>query len=332
MRKISKKKQLFVICFAAVWALLNLACGLETGKNKAKDKPVVTTSKPRDIKKPAPKPAIKSKIPQKTKKPAPVFLPQASVTMADGKVYEVADFAFYSHHRDFEGGMYYPKSGSQKWFLYLKQGPIWKTFDFAKVKLITLSKSKSYNWLKINLVNLDGSKLQGLHPLYSYTNNWHKHGHVYLLGNAKVLGRTGNFKCKIEEVFKFERVEEDMENTPPKFKITHNRKEQHQTTITDPEFKLIWERVRPTYLDVYTLKKEMPVTVNNTKIKIKPQEIESVTIPQRRTSLFTVKMKKGETIKIKLPPRIFGKLKNGDILFTYMFEQGRRVVKNIQIK
>lgn len=337
MKKISKKKQGFLICFVFIWALLELACGPEVSKDSEipVEEPAATAAKTQDIKKAPPKSISKIKKPKKVEKPAPVFQPQATITMADGKVYEVADFAFYSRHRDFKGGMYYPKSGKLNWFLYLKQGPIWKTFDFTKVKSITISKSSRYDWLNIRVVMPDGSTLQGTHPLYSYKNTWHKHGHVYLEGKATVLGRTGDFKCKIEEVFSFERLDEGAAEESPKFKITHNKKEKIQTVITNPQFKLIWERVTPTYLDVYKLKTDMPVTVNNTKIKIKPQEMESITVHKGRNTLCTVKMKKGDTVKVQLPPRVFGKLENGDILYTYIIGitgLGRPIVKKINIK
>jgi hypothetical protein len=326
--KITGKKQVFWVCLAIIWVLFALACGQPVSKKKPEKKPTAPAAKTPKVKK---SPVTKIKKPQKVEKPAPVFQPQAIITTADGKVYEVANFAFYSNHRNFKGGFYTPRSGSIKWFLYLKQGPIWKKFDFAKVKSITLSKSKIYNWIKIYLVRLDGTKLQGLHPIYSYKNSWHKHGHVYLTGKAEVLGRIGNFKCKIEEVLSFEKLDADVADAPPKFKIIYNRKEKNETTITNPKFKLTWERVTPTYMDLYRLKTDMPVTVKNTKIKIKPGEIESITVPKKSYSLFSVKMKQGETVKIKLPPRIFGKLENGDILFTYFFEKGKPVVKEIKI-
>jgi len=324
MNKITGKKQLFLLGFAIIWVLLALACGPEISKKK----PTTPATKTKIIKK---SPVTKIKKPKKIEKPAPVFQPQAAITLSDGKVYEVADFAFYSKHRNFGGGFYTPSSGSTKWFLYLKQGPIWKKFDFSKVKSLTLSKSKISNWLKIDLVRLDDTKLQGLHPIYSYKNSWHKHGHVYLTGEAEVLGRVGNFKCKIEDVLIFEKLDVDVTDATPKFKIIHNRKEKNETTMTKPEFKLIWKKVTPTYLDIYKLKSNMPVTVNNTEIKIKPGEIDSIIVPQKSSSMFTVKMKKGETVKIKLPPRVFGKLENGDILFTYIFEKGKPVVTGIQI-
>jgi hypothetical protein len=320
--KITGKKQVFWVCLAIIWVLFSLACGQPVSKKKPGKKPTAPAVKT---------PKVKKSPVTKSKKPAPVFQPQAEITTADGKVYEVADFAFYSKHRSFGGGFYTPSSGSIKWFLYLKQGPIWKKFDFTKVKSITFSKSKISNWLKINLVRLDDTKLQGLHPIYSYKNSWHKHGHVYLTGKAEVLGRIGNFKCKIEEVISFEKLDADVKEAPPKFKIIYNRKEKNETTITNPEFKLTWKKVTPTYLDVYKLKSNMPVTVKNTIIKIKPGEIESITVPQKSSSLFTVKMKTGETVKFELPPRVFGKLENGDILFTDIFEKGKPAVKEIQI-
>ena len=329
MNKITGKKQVFWVCLAIIWVLFALACGPEVSKKKPEKKPTAPAAKTPKVNK---SPVTKIKKPQKVEKPAPVFQPQAEVTMADGKVYEVADFAFYSNHRNFKGGFYTPSSGSLKWFLYLKQGPIWKKFDFAKVKSLTISKTNRVGWLKIDLVQLDGTKLQGLHPFYSYKNIWYKHGQVYLMGKAEVLGRVGNFKCQLASVLSFEKLAADVKEAPLKFKIIHNIKEKIQTIITNPEFKLTWKKVTPTYLDVYKLKSNLPVTINKTEIKIKTGEIESITVPRKSYSLFTVKMKKGETVKIKLPPRVFGKLENGDILFTDIFVKGKPVVKEIGIK
>lgn len=312
MNSKTQKRQVSLIYLVFIWTLLHLACGTGTG----------------DITPGENAPAREPKV--TVKKPVPVFQPQAVITMADGTVYEVADFAFYSNHRDFKVGVYSPDSGSKKWFLYLTQGPIWKKFDVANVKSLTISKSNRVGWLKIDLVQLDGTKLQGLHPFYAYNNLWYKHGVVYLMGKAEALGKTGNFKCQIAGVFSIDKL--DAAEGPPKFKIIHNWKKRIQTTITNPELKLIWENVTPTYLDVYRLRTNMPVTVNNTKVKIKPQEIESITVPQKSSALFTVKMKKGDTVKLKLPPRIFGRLKNGDIIFSNMFGKGKPIIKKIRIK
>ncbi|NIM16156.1 MAG: hypothetical protein GTO45_29485 [Candidatus Aminicenantes bacterium] len=320
MNKITGKKQFLLIGFAFIWALFQLACGPQVNDKK----PVKAKKEPVSI--------TKIKKPRKVEKPAPVFQPQATITMADGKVYEVADFAFYSKHRSFEGGFYTPRSGSTKWFLYLKQGPIWEKIDFARVKSLTISKSSRVGWLKIDLVQLDGTKLKGLHPFYAYKNLWHKHGVVYLIGKAEVLGRPGNFKCQLAGVLSLEKLDAGEKDAPPTFKVIHNIKEKNETIITNPGFKLTWKKVTPTYLDVYKLKTNMPVTVNNTEIKIKPGEIETVTVPQKSSAFFTVKMKQGETVKIKLPPRVFGKLENGDILFTDIFEKGKPVVQEIKIK
>jgi hypothetical protein len=323
MNKITGTKQVFWVCLAIIWVSFLLACGPPVSKKKPEKKPTAPAAKT---------PKVKKSPVTKIKKPAPVFQPQAEITLADGKVHEVADFAFYSNHRNFKGGFYTPKSGSIKWFLYLKQGPIWKKIDLVKVKSLTISKTNRVGWLKIDLARLDGTKLKGLHPFYAYKNLWHKHGEVYLMGKAEVLGRVGNFKSKIASVLSFEKLAADEKEAPLKFKIIHNIKEKIQTTVTNPELKLTWKRVTPTYLDVYKLKSNMPVTINKTEIKIKPGEIESITVPRKSYSLYTVKMKKGETVKIKLPPRVFGKLENGNILFTDIFVKGKPVVKEIRIK
>ena len=317
MNETSKKKQFFWIGFVFIWALFQLACGPQV-RNK---KPVKAKKKP--------VPVTKIKKPRKVEKPVPVFQPQAAITTADGKVYEVADFGFYSNHRSFSGGMYYPTSGTIKWPLYLKQGPTWEKIDFAKVKSMTFSKSKSYKWLQIHLVFIDGNKLQGLHPFKAFGHLWIKQGGINLTGKSEVLGKTGSFKCSIGGIFSIERL--DPGEGPAKFKITHDKKEKKETIITGPQFKITWKKTTPKYLDIYRLKSNMPITVNNTEIRIKPGEIESITVPQKSSALPTVKMKTGETVKFELPPRIFGKLENGDILFTDFFEKGKPVVKEIQI-
>jgi hypothetical protein len=318
MNEISKRKQVFLIGFVIIWALYHLACG-----------PPLRDEKPVKAKK-KPVPVTKSKKTQKVEKPAPVFQPQATITTADGKVYEVADFGFFSNHRSFSGGYYYPKSGTIKWPLYLKQGPTWKKIDFAKVKSMTFSKSKSYKWLQIHVVFIDGNTLQGLHPFKAFGYLWVKQGSINLTGKSEVLGKTGPFKCTIGNIFSIDRL--DPGEGPAKFKITHDKKEKKETIITEPQFKRIWKKTTPKYLDIYRLKSNMPITVNNTEIKIKPEEIESIIMPEKSSELPTVKMKTGETVKFELPPRVFGKLENGDILFTYLFEKGKPVVKELQIK
>ncbi|MCP5047416.1 MAG: hypothetical protein GY940_09615 [bacterium] len=52
--------------------------------------------------------------------------------------------------------------------------------------------------------------------------------------------------------------------------------------------------------------------MNNTDIKIKPQDIESVTVPQNSSSKLTIKMKQGETVKIRgSGPKIDGTQETG---------------------
>jgi len=323
MNKITGKKQLFLLGFVIILMLFALACGPEVSKKK----PTTPAAKTQDIKK---SPVVKSKKPKKVEKPAPVFQPQAAITLADGTVYEVADFAFYSKHRRFSGGMYYPTSGSKKWAMHLKQGPIWKKIDFAKVKSMTLSQRKSHSyWMQVKLVTTDGSTLQGSLPFQAYKNLWYRQGGINLLAKSEVLGRKGSFKCFIADLFRFERLE--TVEGPPKFKIIHGRKEKKETIITEPQFKITWKKATPKHLDVYKLKSNMPITVNNTDIKIKPGEIDSITVPLKSTARFTVKMKTGETVKFKLPPRVYGKLKNGDVIFSKIFVKGKRMVKKIQI-
>jgi hypothetical protein len=327
MNKITGKKQVFWFFLAIIWALFALACGPQVSKKKPEKKPTAPAAKAPKVKK---SPVTKSKKPQKVEKPAPVFQPQAAITMANGKVYEVADFAFYSNHRRFSGAMYYPTSGTIKWPLYLKQGPTWKKFDFARVKSLTTAKRKYYSdMIPTDLLTTDNKKFRGLLPIDAFDKLWYKQGFVHLTGTSEVLGRSGVFKTPIDYVSSFERL--DAAEGQPKFKIIHGRKEKKESIITTPQLKIIQTKTTPKYLDVYKLKTTIPVTVNNTEIKIKPGEIESVTVPRRSNEPFTVKMRQGETAKMKLPPKIFGKLENGDILFTYFFEKGKPTVKKIQI-
>jgi hypothetical protein len=76
----------------------------------------------------------------------------------------------------------------------------------------------------------------------------------------------------------------------------------------------------------------MPIQVQNTEIKVKPKEIDSVTPIPGRTGMFTIKMKKGEEVKAELPARYFGKLANGDILFSEFYKDDRPTIKTIVIK
>jgi hypothetical protein len=321
MRNASLGKRIIIIGFAVVCCFLGSACG---ESNTRKD----TSNKSESGK------AVKHKT-KVVKHAPPAFTPQAEVTTASGEMYQVADFAFYSEHRSFAGGMYYPSSGTKKWSLYVKNGPIWKKIDFDKIKTLMVSRGNS-GWLKINVVQLDGTRLQGLHPQYAYRQTWHKHGGIYLTGKSEVLGRLGDFKCNISELQRIERLlakdtDPTME-TAPKFKITYkDKKESLQTVLMNPQMKRIWKGSKPTYLDVYKLKTDMPIKVNNVEIKIKPREIESVSVPATTSSPSTVKMKSGDVVKVKLPPRVFGRLKNGDILFTRLTSYGKPIIKNIKI-
>ena len=43
-------------------------------------------------------------------------------------------------------------------------------------------------------------------------------------------------------------------------------------------------------------------------------------------------MKQGETVRMKLPPRVYGELENVDIMFTGFHGHGKRVIKQIIIR
>jgi hypothetical protein len=331
MGKITVKKKMFLIGFVFVWAFIEVACGPASQRQKRKETPAKKVVVPK-------KPTVSAvKKHRKKKKPEPVFQAQATITLADGNVYEVGDFAFYSNHRGFGGGFYQPSSGNKKWPFYFNQGALWKKIDFSRVKSLTFSKMKGdYRQLNINMLLLDGTLLKGSHPLNAYNYLWTRYGTVYLAGNSKVLGRIGHFKCELKNVAGFQRVENEpagAPGAPPAFKVIYDDKGKNEVTITEPHLRLIWTRSTPKYLTTFKLKTDMPVTVNNTDIKIKPQEIESVTVPQKSSLAFTVKMKQGETVKIKkLPPRVFGKLENGDVIFTDFFNRGKPVVKEVRLK
>lgn len=274
------------------------------------------------------------------------FKPDAIITMSNGKIYEVEDFAFYSYHGT-SSGFYYPSSGYVDNFYYVKKGPIWKRYDLKKIKSITFLKSTddsdwSWGWLKTNIVMLDGTSLQGLHPIGGYLRTWYPQGVFYLSGESKILNKSAEFKCELENISKIERLDSDSKTL--KFRITYEEK--NQTTIWNAKFELIWENDKPVSLDKYTLEDEMQIEIQKMKVKIKPREIELVKVPQEKFEINTdtlkvlniiVKMKKGQTVKTELPWRIFGKLKNGDILFTEMYycsnypSSCKSVVKSIQI-
>jgi hypothetical protein len=318
-------KHIFIIFLVLVWAFIQSGCGGTSDK----DTPAKRTRKKVTVQK---KPKV---TPAKTfkKKKKPAFVAQAAITMVDGKVYEVGSFAFYSKHRNFGGGFYTPSSGNRKWTFYLNQGALWKKIDFSDVKALVFTTNKrDYKRANIEVRKLDGSIEKGSFPFYAYKYLWAKHGRVHLAGKSKVLGRVGDFKCQLSDVLSFEKTLGGPPDAPPRFQVVYDKKEKNQATITDPGLRLIWKKSTPTYLDVYRLTSKMSVTVNNVAIKIKPQEIESVTVPQKSTMSFTVKMKVGETVKIKkFPPRVFGKLKNGDVIFADFFSRGKPVIKEVRL-
>jgi hypothetical protein len=322
MKNANLRMRIILIGFAVGCCFLGSACGQSNAEKKSSSKPEVVK--------------VLKKKPKVLKHTPPVFRPQAEITTVSGEIYQVTDFAFYSDHRNFRGGMYYPSSGTNRWSLYLKNGPIWKNIDFDQVQSLAVSRGKNSDWLKMELVQLDGTRLQGLHPQYAYKRTWHKHGGIYLTGKSEVLGRLGNFKCNIKDLQSLERLvlngKDAARENMLKFKITYiDKKEAIETTVIDPKMKIIWTKSTPTYLDIYKLKTDMPITVNNVEIKIKPKEIESVSVPPTSSSPCTVKMKSGDIVKVKVPPRIFGRLKNGDILFSNLTERGKPIIKEIRV-
>jgi len=261
--------------------------------------------------------------------PAPVFTPNAVVTLADGSVMEVADFAFYSEHRSFEGGFYTPDSGEEDWPLRVKIGPIWKLRPFSKIKSIEFSRNEDPDWLSVKVSFLDGTAIAGEHPAYGFV-AWFAHGGFYLLGESEVLGRTGAFKCEWGKVTRVEKIAPA--GGAEKFRVMHKDEPEGPpmtSDVTNPSLRLIWKNDTPSYVDTFTVEDDMPLQVQGTEIKIKPKEIDSVAPIPRRTDAFIIKMKKGEVVKAGLPARYLGKLANGDILFSTFFKDDQPTIKSI---
>ena len=316
MVRIGQNQRIVMIGIVALFLLLYASCGGSDSVDKT-------------IKKVSPKAS--------TKKPAPVFTPVAEITTADGKIFQVADFAFYSEHKPmYSGGtVYIPTSGQKNWDLYLKQGPIWKQIDFADLKSLTFSQG-SRGWLNMNLTLLDGSTFSGQHPKSAYGNVWFRRGGMYLIGSLVVKDRITRFEFKwfVGDVKSIERGEEKTagrdQKKIPRFKIIYRDKlklKDVEATLINPRVQIKWIKEVEKYLADITIIK---ATINNTEVSIKLHEIDYVDVPRLRSKPFTVKLKSGVTIKTMLPPRIFGRLKNGDILFTYMTGY-EKIIKKIKI-
>jgi len=266
----------------------------------------------------------------------PSFTPEAIITLADGTVHPVADFAFYTYAEGSRGSYYTPSSGTEDWFLYVKQGPIWRTYNFPDVARIQLGKVEGDDdWKAIEVTMQNGTSLTGKHPKWVWDKTWERHGAVYLLGEAETFGRKGAFECLVADISKIERTGNNPSSA--KFRLTYKASDNDAEAgifVSNPQFQLKWKNDSPTVLHDYHLADDMPVKANNTEIKIKPREIDSVSISVTPGGgpLFTVKMKDGNAAKIELPPRLYGKLQNGDILFTPLLEDGRPVVTRIEIK
>jgi hypothetical protein len=264
------------------------------------------------------------------------FVPAAIITLADGTVHPVADFAFYTYAEGSRGSYYTPSSGTEDWSLYVKQGPIWRTYNFPDVASIQLGNVEDDNgWVSINVTLQNGSSLTGKHAQWVWDRTWQGHGAVYMLGETEIFGRKGAFECLVREISKIERIGNDP--SPAKYRITHKGADSNaelRIVVSNPRFQLQWKNDTPSGLSEYALDRDMPVKVNRIEIQIKPREIESVSISPSSEGKpsFTVKMKDGNTAQIDLPPRIFGKLQSGDILFTPLLEDGRPVVTKIEIK
>ena len=267
---------------------------------------------------------------------APAFTPTAVVTLADGTVHPVMDFAFYSNAEGFHGTFYTPSSGTENWFLYVKQGPLWRTYSFPDVTSVELDNAKEDSgWKTIKVTMQNGTSLTGKHPQWVWDRTWQAHGAIYLLGEGETFGRKGAFECLVGDISKIERTA--TESTPAKYRVTYkpsDKDAEASIVVGNPQFLLRWQNDTPSGLDEYPLDRDMSVKVNRIEIAIKPREIESVSIapPKEGGPSFTVKMKDGNTGQIELPPRIYGKLANGDILFTPLLDDARPVVTRIEIK
>lgn len=318
-----KKLRGFIILLGIIIIVLGAHCRSESNKEQT-NRSIISGEAP-------PAGPAQNKLELSSVPKAASFSPDALVTLADGTAIEVASFAFYSGWRGFGGGMYVPTSGSEDWPLTIKVGPIWRRLPLRDLKTMELSDANRFDFYNMKMSLLDGTLIAGQHPV-SGSVAWFEHGTFYLLGKSELLGRIGSFKCEFGNIVRIERVET---TGPDKFRVTHKGESEGvlvSSEVTDPKMELIWEDVTPASVSSYTIGDDMPLQVQNTEVQVKPKEMDLIVPIPGQTYKFSIKMKGGDRVTTMLPERIFGKLANGDILFTILFEDGRPTIKSILIK
>jgi len=256
---------------------------------------------------------------QRKNEKTPIFKTEAIITMANGEKYELKDFAFYDARRAYN--TYWQTSGSTDWPLYVKQGVVWKSHALSDVKSIEFAdvENDKWSWYKIKMAMTDGSTLIGLHPR-NHEEAWYKDGIFYLIGQVKIMSRTGEFKCPLDEISKIERFD----SADAMIKVNITDKKGKQTPVTDPKFIIEWSRV-PNWDISHDLTSEMQFLVQDRiKVDVKLAEMDSISFPRAKEGYLgcIIKLKNGETVSTELDPeRLFGKLENGDIFFTYIWDK-----------
>lgn len=262
------------------------------------------------------------------------FQSNALITLADGRVFEVGEFKFYSEVEEFPGGYYIPETGALDWNGYIVQGPIWKLFSFGEIQELGLRDAFEPSWMTADLTLIDGTHLQGRMP-YSYMRIWERMGHIRLTAYTELLGRSAVLVVPLHNVIRIKRT--GLLGGKPQFLFSYKSEpkgERAEATITSPGLRLIWKEWTPNKLYEYAVGVGLPLPVRSGGIEVEVMvgEIDTVIPMPGGSRTFRITMKNGDSVNAELPPRIFGKCENGDVIFTELLQNGRPTIKKIVIR
>ena len=261
-------------------------------------------------------PASDTAVAEPAVPPAPAFSPQATLTLRDGSTLAVTEFSLVGTPHD-PSGMYFEGRSSDLISIPLLMGnERWREVDPASVAVLSLEPdppNEYPDWFDATLQLASGETIKGRIPV-GPSSAWHNARRYEFHGRSIALGVEGSFEMEFIQLRHAERVNGQT------MKLTDAKGTEF--TVKDVTFHEYWSAPLHQSRCAWT-DGSIPVTVGNTEVEVRIQDIESMRFTHRdwEAPIANIRMRNGEEAKGTLDEqygRAFGRAENGEIWFGYL--------------
>jgi len=211
----------------------------------------------------------------------------STIVFNDGSKKELHDFAFYSFYIS-PKSYYTDIKRSTDTELRLKMGSFWRFIDPTQIKVLEGQPNQDRNqvWLEVNLQLSSGEQMSGQLPKIGGV-TWLQCNGFEFGGKTSILGTVGDFTIDIRELQSIV-----AQGTPELYEIKDTS---GKVTVVKG---LTYEKyVQPPTYSIIRYKffgRSFEVTVENIKVDLNLEKIESITFPDKLVGKIHFRMRTGE--------------------------------------